>query len=258
MKGLKILQGIKILYVEDEPITRNQVYRFLKKRVGKVVLAENGEDGIEKFIEYKPDIIITDLIMPDMSGIEMMKKIRNAGDKCPCIVTSASSDSKTILETVDLKIEKYLIKPIDVDELVKTLKDIVIEEFENNRNILIMNNDFILEDDKKNELELEIRNLYSRYLKKVTGKGSKGIQVFIKGKEIEILSKENLTPVEENLILAGGNFKTIALIRETVYEHTKADIEKQITDLINRTVVIKEIEICPKEKYERIILSVKN
>ncbi|TCO75250.1 Na-translocating system protein MpsC family protein [Marinisporobacter balticus] len=258
MEDLNILQNIKILYVEDERITKNQVFRFLKKRVGKVVLAENGEDGIKKFIEYKPDIIITDLIMPDMSGIEMLRKIRNDGYKCPCIITSALSDSKTILETVDLKIEKYLIKPIDVDALVKSLKDIVSEELECSENLLVINRQFILTDDKKSELELEIRNVYSRYLKKVTGKGAKIIQVFIKGKEIEILSKENLTAIEENLLLAGENFKAIEIIRKTVYEHTKVDIEKQIADLINRNVTIKKIEICPKEKYERIIVHVTN
>ncbi|QXM06562.1 response regulator [Crassaminicella indica] len=256
MEKVNILQNIKVLYVEDEPITRNQVFRFLKKRVGKVILAENGEDGIRKFIEYEPDVIITDLVMPDMSGIEMMKKIRNDGNKCPFVITSALSDSQTILETVDLKIEKYLIKPIDVDALMNTLKDIVIEEVEYNKNILVVDHEFILTADKKSELELQIRNLYSKHLKSVTGKGAKLIQAFIKGKEIEILSKENLTVIEENLLRVGQNFKFIEIIRKTIYENTKLDIEKQISELMNRNVVVKSIEICPKEKYERIVLNI--
>ncbi|SHH26634.1 response regulator [Tepidibacter thalassicus] len=256
MKSLNILKNIKILYVEDELITRNQVFRFLKKRVGKIILAENGEEGIKQFIEHKPDIIITDLVMPDMSGIEMMKKIRSNGSKCPVIITSALSDSKTILDTVDLKIEKYLIKPIDIDALLKSLNDIVIDELESNKNILVLDNEFILTDEKKNQLELEIRNLYSKYLKKVTGKGAKCIQVLIKGKQIEILSKENLTVIEESLLSSGYGFTTIETLRKNIYINTKSEIENQIADIINRKIVLEKIEVCPREKYERVIFDI--
>ncbi|WFD10995.1 response regulator [Tepidibacter hydrothermalis] len=257
MESLSMLKNVKILYVEDEPITRNQVERFLKRRVGKVILAENGNDGIEKFNEQKPDIIITDLVMPDMSGIEMMKKIRNNGSKCPCIITSALSDSKTILDTVDLKIEKYLIKPIDINALLKSLNDIVIEELESNKNVLVLDDEVILTDDKKNELELEIRNMYSKYLKRVTGKGAKLIQVLIKGKEIEILLKDNLTVIEESLLSSGCGFTTIETVRKNIYMNTKSEIENQISTLINRKIVLEKTEIYPKEKYERVIFNIK-
>ncbi|WP_129598368.1 response regulator [Anaerophilus nitritogenes] len=256
MEGLNALKNIKVLYVEDEPITRNQVFRFLKKRIGKVITAENGEDGIKKFIEHQPDVIITDLVMPDMSGIEMMKKIRGDGHRCPVIITSALSDSNTILETVDLKIEKYLIKPIDINILMSNLIEIAIDELEDKEDLLVVNHEFILTDDKKMEIELEIRNLYSKYLKQVTGKGAKLIQVFIKGKEIEILLKENLTTLEEYLLRAGDHFKTIEVIRKTIYEHTIKEVEKEIENLINRKVHVTKIEIYPREKYERLLLNI--
>lgn len=256
MENLNILKNIKILYVEDEPITRNQVSTFLKKRLGKVIVAKNGHDGIKKFIENTPDIIITDLVMPDMSGIEMMKKIRSDGSRCPVIITSALSDSKTILESVDLKIEKYIIKPIEAEVLINSLKYIVIQELEHNENLLVVDNDFVLTDDKKNELELEIRNIYSKYLKQVTGKGAKLIQVFIKGRQIEILSKDNLTVIENNLLLCGNSFEIIEIIRKTIYENTKLQIEEPISKLINRKVVLERIGVWPKGKYERIILNI--
>lgn len=256
MEGANALNKIKVLYVEDEIITRNQVCRFLKKRVGKVIAAENGEDGIKKFIEYQPDVIITDLIMPDINGIEMMKKLRADGFRCPFIITSALSDSKTILETVDLKIEKYLIKPIDVDILMKHLTEIAIEILEKRENMLVINHDLILTEDIKDELELEIRNLYSKYLKKVTGKGARLINVFITGKEIEILLKESLTTLEESLLATGQHYKNIELFRKIIYENTINEVEQQISILIDRKVTIKKIDICPKEKYERILLKI--
>ncbi|SNS29824.1 Uncharacterized conserved protein [Anaerovirgula multivorans] len=250
------IKKIKVLYVEDETITRNQVSRFLKKRVGRVITAENGQDGIKKFFEYQPDIIITDLIMPDINGIEMMKQLRTKGFRCPCIITSALSDSKTILETVDLKIEKYLIKPIDIDLLMENLTQIANEILEKRENLLVVNQDSILTEDIKNELELEIRNLYSKYLKKVTGKGAKLINVFINGKEIEILLKESLTILEESLLATGQHYKGIELIRKTIYGNTINEVEEQISDLIGRKITIKKIDIYPKERFERILLQI--
>ncbi|MGF7060458.1 Na-translocating system protein MpsC family protein [Brassicibacter mesophilus] len=256
MEEMNVLQNIKILYVEDEVITRNQVFRFLKKRVGKVVTAENGEDGIKKFIEYQPDIIITDLIMPDISGIEMMKRLRADGFRCPFIITSALSDAQTILETVDLKIEKYMVKPIDTDILMKSLTQIASEVLEEREEFLVINNDLILTEDAKIKIELEIRNLYSKYLKKVTGKGAKLIQVFMNGKEIEILLKENLTVLEESLLITGHHYKSIEVIRKIIYENTLNEVEREIGGLIDRKVRTKKIEIYPKEKFERLLLHI--
>jgi response regulator RpfG family c-di-GMP phosphodiesterase len=256
MEDINVLKRIKVLYVEDEPITRKQVCRFLSKRVGKVIEAENGKDGIEKFIEYKPDIIITDLIMPYMDGIEMMEKLREDGFHCPFIITSALSDASTILETVDLKIEKYMIKPIDVDILVKNLTQITIDILEKKEELVTFKDGLILTEDMRSKLEIEIRNLYSKYLKKITGKGAKLIKVFINGREIEIFLKENLTVLEESLLAIGHHHKSIEVVRKIIYDNTINEVEKEISELIDRKVVTKEIEICPKESFERILLEI--
>ena len=127
MGDVNLLKNIKILYVEDEPITRNQVCKLLKDKVEKVIEAKNGKEGIEKFIKYKPDIVITDLIMPYMDGIEMVKELRGNGFNCPIIMISSLSDADTVLKAVDLKIEKYMIKPIDVNLLLENLIQIANE-----------------------------------------------------------------------------------------------------------------------------------
>ena len=69
-----LLANLKVLYVEDEEFHREQLGIFLKRRVGKLYLAENGKDGLNKFKEFNPDIVITDLKMPEMDGIEMSQK----------------------------------------------------------------------------------------------------------------------------------------------------------------------------------------
>jgi response regulator RpfG family c-di-GMP phosphodiesterase len=257
MNNINILSSLKILYVEDEPITRDYVSKYLKQQVGKVILAVDGNDGIKKFSEFDPDIIITDLVLPDMSGIEMMAKIRENKIKCPVIITSALYDSQTILKSIDLKIDKYLVKPIDLNILLKTLLSISVQLLEENHGVLVINEEFILSKENKDKLELEIRNIYSKYLKSVTGKGAKTIQVFIKGKTIEIVSKENLTLIEESLLNAGRHSKDVEIIRKVIYENTKLLIENELEKLIGRKVVMDKVEIYPYEKYEKINFNIK-
>lgn len=256
MNGEDVLKQIKILYVEDDRLTGNYVYNFLKKKVGRIFMAKNGEEGIKLCFEFKPDIIITDLIMSDMNGIEMMRELREGGYRIPFIITSALSDAETILETVDLKIEKYLIKPIDIDALIRNLTQIATEILEEKGDILIVNQNFILTDEVKIKLELEIRNIYSKYLKKVVGKGARHINVFINGKEIEIILKETLTTLEKSILAAGQHYKSIELFRKIIYDNSMWEIEKEISTLIDRKILTKKIEIHPRKEIERILLNI--
>jgi YesN/AraC family two-component response regulator len=77
-----LLIKYKVLYVEDDEMQRENLKIFLKRRVGKLYMAENGKEGFKVFEEQNPDIIITDLKMPVMDGIEMSKKIRDNNNNC--------------------------------------------------------------------------------------------------------------------------------------------------------------------------------
>lgn len=118
------LKEMKVLYVEDDQSTAEELSQFLKRRVGKVYLANDGQQGLELFEEHRPDIIIADLFLPKIGGIEMVKAIRQKGFKTPVIITSAVSDSNVILSAVDAGILKYLLKPIRTTELLKELTEL--------------------------------------------------------------------------------------------------------------------------------------
>ena len=111
-KNGNLFYNLKVLYVEDEDFHREQLGIFLKRRFGKLYLAENGFIGFEKFKETSPDIVITDLKMPEMDGIELTKRIREIDKDCAIIITTAFSDVETILEAVNIGIDKYVLKPI--------------------------------------------------------------------------------------------------------------------------------------------------
>ncbi len=252
MESLKIQDVLKVLYVEDDAITRSWMSKFLKKNINKVFTAVNGKDGIEKFSENLPHIIVTDLIMPDMTGIDMVKQIRKNGHTSAVIITSGLSDSQTILESIDLRIDKYLVKPIDSEILLQAILDSGTKVLEQYKDIFVINKDLLLSKEKKDELELAIRNIYSKYLKDLFGKGAKTIQVYFTGKTIEILLKNGLTLMEENLLLAGEHENVIELSRRILYEDRKDYIEKELENLIGRKFKMDKVYISPRSKYEKI------
>jgi len=119
MTEQNVLSQLHILYVEDELMTRNELSRFLKRRLQHLSVAENGLEALLLFENNPPDILISDLRMPDMDGLELTARIRALGYNTPIIITSALSDTETILSAVDRGIVKYLVKPIDTNKLKK-------------------------------------------------------------------------------------------------------------------------------------------
>lgn len=89
----EILKNINVLYVEDEQDVREFTSKTISTIVNKVVVAENGKEGLEKFYE-NPDLnlILTDINMPKMGGLDMCAKIRETDEEIPIVITSAHSD----------------------------------------------------------------------------------------------------------------------------------------------------------------------
>lgn len=115
----------KILYVEDEYITRVDVGNMLHSIYKNVYLAKDGNEGYEMFIKYNPDIIITDLKMPNCDGIDMVKKIRSKNNNIPIIVASAFD--KEFIKFNNLNIYKYITKPITKFNLLITVETAILK-----------------------------------------------------------------------------------------------------------------------------------
>jgi len=97
MKSLRSTkQNIKVLYVEDENFVRDETVRVLKEIVEEVVVAEDGEEGLDKFKKHNIDLIITDVNMPKLTGFEMLREIREINQEVPAIILSAYGNSEFI------------------------------------------------------------------------------------------------------------------------------------------------------------------
>lgn len=114
-------RNITLLYVEDDEMTLEEISFFLKKYVKKLIVAKNGEEGLELFKEHTPDMVITDIQMPIMNGLEMSKKILEINPSIPIAVTTAYSDSEYLINAIEIGIDKYLLKPINMMDVLAVM-----------------------------------------------------------------------------------------------------------------------------------------
>jgi len=112
---------MSILYVEDDQATREAVSRMLKGVVATVYSAANGREGLETYRTHTPDVVVTDIRMPVMDGIEMVREIRRLREDCQVIILTAFSDLEYLLDCVSIGINHYIIKPVDFAKLVEAI-----------------------------------------------------------------------------------------------------------------------------------------
>ncbi len=115
---------LKVLFVEDDKGTRERVAKLLERRFSYVRVAENGQDGWEKFVFYHPDVVITDLNMPDLSGLELIKQIREVNSKTAILIITAYNESEYLSQAIDLGVSNFLIKPLNIEKLDQAMDKI--------------------------------------------------------------------------------------------------------------------------------------
>ncbi|WP_375723866.1 response regulator transcription factor [Arcobacter sp. KX21116] len=120
----------KVLFVEDEEIIRENYTTYLKMLFKEVYEAKDGEIALKLYKEKKPDIIIIDIHLPKLNGIELLKKIRENDHSTKAIMLTAHTDKTFLLDAASLKLTKYLVKPISRKELKDALNE-SIEELNN-------------------------------------------------------------------------------------------------------------------------------
>ncbi len=123
---LNSLKNFTILYVEDDLDVMNQTKLILDDFVKSVDTALDGEEGFEKAKDGSYDIIVTDINMPKLNGIEMIKKLKEEGIDTPCIITTAYKDSEYLIDAINLKVDGYVIKPINIKDLIHSIYTVVL------------------------------------------------------------------------------------------------------------------------------------
>ncbi len=142
--NLEKLKNTTLLLVEDEDLIRTFMHKMVIRHFKNVFVARDGAEGLELFKKENPDMVLTDINMPIMSGLEMSKAIKEINLNTPIVIASAYYDQDILLKAIDVGVDKYLTKPIKKETLLNTL---------------VTATDFIL----KTKI-LEAKNLYIKIL----------------------------------------------------------------------------------------------
>ncbi|WP_320033982.1 response regulator transcription factor [Halarcobacter sp.] len=211
-----ILKELKVLFVEDEV----NISKLLKDAISdyffSFTIANNGEEGLEKYKKINPDFIITDIMMPKLDGLDMTKEIRKENETIPIIVLSAFSDKEKLLKAIDIGITKYFIKPFDPDELLEYL--VTIASKLNKSRIICLNKHFTFDNNTNNLFEDE-------QLINITKREKSFINLLIK-------NKNNITSSDE--------------LKETLWEN------EEVTDERVRTFIKRLRKKTSKELIKNI------
>ena len=124
------MKPITLLYVEDDQDIQEIYIDFIKEYVQTLHLANDGEEGYEAYLSYKPDIILLDINMPKLDGLSLAKKIREHDKKVKIIITTAYGEQENLLQAIELYLVKYILKPIEFSDLKNALEKAIAESRE--------------------------------------------------------------------------------------------------------------------------------
>ena len=116
-----INKNIKILYVEDDEIARENGVEYLENFFEQIYAASDAIIALQLYEKYQPDIIITDIQMPKLNGLEFVKRIRQKDKKTQIIIITAFCDKDYLLKAIELGLVKYLVKPVKEKDFEEAL-----------------------------------------------------------------------------------------------------------------------------------------
>ncbi len=163
LKELKHLtKDLNILYVEDDIAIQNTMVLYLNKFFSLVTVANNGLEGLELFKKSKFDIVITDLSMPKMNGLDMIKNIKTIDETQSILITTAHGESNFLLDAISSHVDGYILKPFDYESLNFELFKVSqkIHKFEENKQYKIHLQDMLKQQTKEISENYE-KSLYS-------------------------------------------------------------------------------------------------
>lgn len=120
---------VSILIIDDCRAIRENTAELLELEGFHVLTATNGKDGFEKVIQFAPDLIVCDILMPEMDGFELLRKLglHPKYKSTPLIFFSAKSEKKDILKGLNLGAYDYIVKPSELNDLISSIKRYVME-----------------------------------------------------------------------------------------------------------------------------------
>ncbi|PLY09194.1 MAG: response regulator [Arcobacter sp.] len=140
-RNLNILHDFNILYLEDDENLLKHTSDVLEDFVNNIYAVKTSNEAMEVLLNKKVDAIISDILLENENGIDFLKHIKSKNINIPTILTTAHTDTNYLLDAIKLKVENYIVKPINIKELLNTLHDILLpivqeKEIRTNANVI--------------------------------------------------------------------------------------------------------------------------
>lgn len=115
------LKNMRILYVEDDDDIRQLMQQKISRVAGEMIVAKNGRQGLEFYQKFSPDLVVSDVQMPEMDGLSMARAIKTINRDTPVILTTALNETEYLLQAIETGIDGYVLKPIRIDLLLEAM-----------------------------------------------------------------------------------------------------------------------------------------
>ncbi len=139
------IHDLTLLYVEDDDDLREQFVRILKNKFRSIIEASNGIEALEMYRKHKPDMMLVDINIPKIDGLEVIKMIRVNDEEMPIAILSAYSDQDKLLTAIKCGLSDYLIKPVPYKKLLNLLNDMVDKSIKckHKNSVVLLQNGYI-------------------------------------------------------------------------------------------------------------------
>ena len=128
------MSSYSILYVEDDPNVRKHIEEFLLRYCPQIYSCDNSEEALLLYKKKKPDILLLDINLPGMSGIDFATEVRKHDKKTRILISTAYTNSEFMLQAIELEITRYLVKPVTSEELISAFEK-SLNEIDSEKNI---------------------------------------------------------------------------------------------------------------------------
>lgn len=140
-KDLNILHNFNVMYLEDDKSLLKHTTDVLEDFVNKIYSVENTKEALDVLLNKKVDVIVSDILLENENGIDFLKYLKEKDINIPTILTTAHTDTNYLLEAIKLKVENYIVKPINIKELLNSLHDVLLpviqeKEIKKNENVI--------------------------------------------------------------------------------------------------------------------------
>ena len=167
-KYTDILKQSTVLYVEDEKEVRENIAEYLETFFHKVYITDNGIDALKLFKQQTPDLLILDINIPKIDGLNVAKLVREINQKTHIVMLTAQKDEETLLDAIPLKLTQFLVKPVSPAKFEMTLESVAKSILDNSENMIFLdkNREYCFDTinhklyHNKDEVELSIKEAH--------------------------------------------------------------------------------------------------